>query len=202
MKTHKPFKYYSFLILVLLSLQVKSQVSLDYFEANEDGTSIFLKWAVSEGQTCNGITITRSPDGLFFQEIGRIEGVCGSPDAAVPYSFLDKAPLKNQLNYYKLELGTSDFSEVISIEYNEKNEEGYQIRPNPVSDFTIIYFDNPNFDEIKLMIFDSYGRQVNEYMSKSSSIEIDVTSYSSGMFFFLLEKPDETLKGKFLKVDR
>lgn len=176
------------------------QVTLDYFEANEEDQSIFLKWAVSEGQTCNGITVTRSSDGLIFQEIGKIDGVCGSPDVSIPYSFLDESPLKNQLNYYKLELGVSDFSEVISIEYNEKNEEGYQIRPNPVHDFTRIYFDNPNFDEVDLLIFDSYGRQVDLYTSKSNFVEIDVTSFFSGMYFFLLKKTDETIKGKFLKI--
>ncbi len=195
------FKNQILLLFVLLqSFGSIAQITLDYFEANEDNRSIFLKWAVSEGQTCNGITITRSADGLFFEEIGRIEGVCGSPDVAVPYSFTDEAPLKNQRNYYKLELGVSEFSEVISIEYNEKNEEGYQIRPNPVQDFTIIYFDNPNFEEIELLIFDSYGRQVDAYSSKSSFIEIDAVSFSSGMFFFLLTSPDASIKGKFLKI--
>lgn len=201
MNSIKPLKYYSIIMLILLSFQVRSQVTLDYFEANEDGTSIFLKWAVSQGQTCNGIDITRSSDGLFFEIIGRIEGVCGSPDVAVPYSFLDESPLKNQMNYYKLELGTSDFSEIISIEYNEKNEEGYQIRPNPVKDFTTIYFDNPNFDEVTLLVFDSFGRQVDEYSSKSSFIEIEVSNLTSGMYFFLLEKPNETIVGKFLKIE-
>lgn len=200
MKLTKTLKYCFLVFLTLFSMKLSSQVTLDYFEATEDESSIFLKWAISEGQTCNGITITRSGEGLFFQEIGRIEGVCGSPDVAVPYSFLDEYPLKNQVNYYKLELGTSDFSDVISIEYNEKNEEGYQIRPHPVRDYTTIYFDNPNFNEVELLIFDSFGRQVDEYTSKSSFIEIDATSFSSGIFFFLLETPDGSIKGKFIKA--
>jgi hypothetical protein len=189
------------LFLLLQSFGSIAQITLDYFEANEEDRSIFLKWAISEGQTCNGITITRSSDGLFFEEIGRIEGVCGSPEVAVPYSFSDEAPLKNQMNYYKLELGVSEFSEVISIEYNEKNEEGYQIRPNPVRKFTTLYFDNPNFDEVELLIFDSYGRQVDAYASKSGFIDIDATSFSSGMCFFLLKTSDGIIKGKFLKID-
>jgi hypothetical protein len=189
------------LFLLIFSIQAHSQVTLDYFNANEDGKTIFLKWAVSEGQTCNGITITRSSDGFFFEEIGRIEGVCGSPDVSVPYSFTDDSPIANQINYYKLELGVSDFSETISIEYNSKNEEGYQIRPNPVRDFTTIYFDNPNFDEVNLLLFDSYGRQVDEFTSKSSFIEINASSFSDGMYFFLLESRNQTIKGKFLKAD-
>jgi len=195
-------KFIILFLVIILQNHLAGQVTLDYFEANEEDQSIFLKWAVTEGQTCNGITITRSSDGFFFQEIGRIEGVCGSPDVSVPYSFIDESPLKNQLNFYKLELGISDFSEVISIEYNEKNEEGYQIRPNPVKDFTTIYFDNPNFDEVSLLIFDSFGRQVDQYTSKSSFIEIEATGLSFGMFFFILKKPDETIKGKFLKVNQ
>lgn len=180
---------------------MKGQVTLDYFDAKEDDQRIFLKWAVSEGQTCNGITITRSSDGYFFQEIGRIEGVCGSPDVSVPYSFLDESPLKNQLNYYKLELGVSDFSEVISIEYNEKNEEGYQIRPNPVRDYTTIYFDNPNFEYVELMIFDSFGKHLENFTTKSNAIDIDVRSYASEMHFFILLKQDQTIRGKFLKIN-
>lgn len=193
------FKYQIVLFVILLqSFGSMAQITLDYFEANEEDRSIFLKWAISEGQTCNGITITRSSDGLFFEEIGRIDGVCGSPDVAVPYSFTDVSPLKNQRNYYKLELGVSEFSEIISIEYNEKNEEGYQIRPNPVRDFTTIYFDNTNFDKVELFLYDSNGRQVDAYTGKSSSLLVDVRAFSSGMYFFLLKLPDQTIKGKFL----
>jgi hypothetical protein len=192
-------KFFPFIFLLFIwQLKLSGQVNLDYFTASEEQNSVLLKWSVSAGNTCNGISITRSSDGFFFTEIGRIDGVCGSPDVSVPYSFIDESPLANQINFYKLELGIADFSEVISIEYNEKNSDGYQLRPNPASGDTRLYFSNSSFEAYELRIYNSAGKQVDSYTTREAFIEIQSQNYGAGLYLFVLRSDQNTIKGKFI----
>ncbi len=188
-----------FFLLVANSINAQAQrTELDYFEASDNSGEILLKWAISKGSTCNGITITHSSDSLFFTPIGRIEGVCGGTDSPQPYSFVDLNPLKNQTNYYKLELGTSSFSDVISISLIQKNEEGYQIRPQPITSLANIYFDNPDFDNAQLNIYDFNGQLIYQSETKENHFEIDSNNWSSGLMFFSIIIEGREIKGKLL----
>lgn len=174
------------------------EVELDYFEANQSQEQVLLKWAISKGSICNGITITRSSDSLYFETIGRIEGVCGSPDFQQPYSFVDKNPLKNQLNYYKLELGINDFSEIISIYHLPSNEQAYQIIPHPINSNGRIYFDNTENKRWELNVYNINGQIIYQSSSRENYFAIETGHLSSGMLFFQLSTSDELIKGKLL----
>lgn len=200
-KVLKSFVLLSILVtFTLLSTAVKAQAKtiLDYYEANQNQNSILLKWAISKGSTCNGINITRSSDSLYFETIGRIEGVCGSPDFQQPYSFVDESPLKNQMNYYKLELGINEFSEIISLYYLEKNEVGYQIIPQPMHNQGRIYFDNSDRQRWDLSVFNMNGQLIYQSSTKENYFDIETSRFSSGMLFFQLSSNDEQIKGKLL----
>jgi len=184
---------------VLNSQNIKAQeVELDYFEANQNQEQVLLKWAISKGSVCNGITITRSSDSLYFETIGRIEGVCGSPDFQQPYSFVDEAPLKNKINYYKLELGISDFSEVISIKTIDKNGKAYQVIPNPIQEQGRIYFDNPYYENHQIDIYNINGSLVNTMIGHQNYFGIEAHLYSTGLYIFHITTPEKTIKGKFI----
>lgn len=199
-------KFTKFIIFVLFfqslltSAQAQQETILDYFEATENQEKVLLKWAISRGETCNGISITRSTDSLFFESIGRIEGVCGSPEFQQPYSFVDEAPLKNQKNYYKLELGTSDFSNVISIKIIEKNEEGYQVIPQPIRNKGKIYFNNPDYEKAVLQVFQLNGQQLYEETSQVDYFKLHINNYPQGLYLFSIHTKNQTIKGKFIKV--
>lgn len=183
-----------------MTVQAQQETILDYFEASENQEQVLLKWAISKGETCNGISITRSADSLFFEPIGRIEGVCGSTEFQQPYSFVDKAPLKNQKNYYKLELGTSDFSTVISIQIIDKNEAGYQVIPQPIRNSGKIYFNNPDYDKAVLRIFHLNGQQLSEETSQLDFFQLNLNDYPSGFYLFNIQMNTQIIKGKFIKV--
>lgn len=184
--------------ILISNMLVAQKTELDYFEASDNSGEILLKWAISKGSTCNGITITRSFDSLFFSPIGRIEGVCGDADSPQPYSFVDLNPLKNQKNYYKLELGTSSFSDVIFITLVNKNEEGYQIRPQPIQSEANIYFDNPDFNIAQLHIYNFNGQLIYQSQSREDYFKINSTPWSSGLMFFSILLEDKAIKGKLL----
>lgn len=191
--------HYLILGFILMSnILLAQRTELDYFEASNNSGKILLKWSISKGSTCNGITITRSPDSLFFSPIGRIEGVCGDADSPQPYSFVDLNPLKNQKNYYKLELGTSSFSDVIAIELVNKNEEGYQVRPQPLKSQGSIYFDNDDFNNAHLNIYNFNGQLIYQSQTIENHFDINSQEWSAGLLFFSILLDGQEIKGKLL----
>lgn len=185
-------------ILLISNTLLAQKTELDYFEASDNSGEILLKWAISKGSTCNGITITRSSDSLFFSPIGRIEGVCGDADSPQPYSFVDLNPLKNQKNYYKLELGTSSFSDVIAIVLVKKNEEGYQVRPQPIRSHGIIYFDNPDFETAQLKVYNFQGQVIYQSQTIDNYFDINSMEWATGLMFFSILLDGQEIKGKLL----
>lgn len=187
-----------FVFVLILPIKAQDEISLDYFEASQNEDEVLLKWAISKGSFCNGITITRSSDSLYFEAIGRIEGVCGSPDFQQPYSFVDEAPLSNQKNYYKLELGTTEFSAVISIDVIQRNEEGYQIIPHPMKTQSRIYFDNPDDKAHNIHVFNLNGQLVYEAITSGSFFELDGKYWPAGMLLFQIIHEEKYIQGKIL----
>jgi len=173
---------------------------LDYFYANETEGKVFLQWSISSGETCNGIKITRSADGRVFSVIGEISGVCGEADVPVPYSFLDESPIENAISYYRLELGISNFSEVVSIQIIDKNKDGYQVRPNPIIHTGTIYFDNPNAESWTFSLFKLSGALVQKTKTYSDYIIIKPKERISGTMFFVLHSSEKTISGKILML--
>ena len=177
---------------------IAQETILAYFNATENQEEVLLKWAILEGETCNGILITRSTDSLFFEAIGEIGGVCGDPNFQQPYSFVDEAPPKNTTVYYKLELGISDFSEIISIELISKNESGYQVRPQPMRNHGKIYFDNPESNEWEIEIYQMNGQIIYQNITQNNYFEIYTGNWSGGVYIFHLSSSKENIQGKII----
>jgi len=110
-----------FLLLLLISQSASVSVAQNHpilgkFSISENNGDVYLSWSIIAGSSCNGIQIYRSIDSINFSQIGDIPGVCGSVDFTQTYDFTDNNPVKNKVNYYRLELGNQDFSQIVSIE--------------------------------------------------------------------------------------
>ena len=89
---------------------------IGYFNVSSGGGKVYLAWQLKAGGTCFGIQVHRSADGLNFEEIGGIEGVCGDLTNPESHSFTDDDPPVNQRVYYRLELGLGNFTEALEME--------------------------------------------------------------------------------------
>ncbi|NOR86015.1 MAG: T9SS type A sorting domain-containing protein [Bacteroidales bacterium] len=191
-----------YLVFLLFSLSITETlaqaISLDYFNATENNEEVFLKWAITRGETCNGILITRSTDSLNFEAVGKIDGVCGSPDFQQPYSFIDETPVKNKIIYYRLELGISSFSNIISIELIEKNGQGYQVRPQPLKEDGQIFFSNPDGKKWYLQVYNLNGKNIYQSSTIKESIQLKTDQWSSGLYVFVLSSEKEKIRGKLI----
>jgi hypothetical protein len=154
------------------------------FQAIASKETVLLRWTIEAGNTCNGIRIHRSADKTNFAEIGEISGVCGSTSEPVDYTFIDNSPVKNQVNYYRLEAGNTGFSRVVAVEIIAIGSEGYQVRPNPVSSETRIYFYNPGRQEHVLTLYNQNGKEVFAASTREDHFELNADMLQSGLYFF------------------
>jgi len=198
-----------FVLLVMMAwggslLQGRSQpaVILESFHVFENQGKVYLRWVIIAGSTCDGIKIFRSVDGMNFDRIGEIPGVCGSPSASMPYEFTDESPVPNSINHYRLELGNSGFSETVPVELVTLNADGYQVRPNPSQGETRIYFTNPGNIACALHIISLNGHTVWKQNTRSEHFVLNTSWFPAGYYLFTIipENNRSAITGRLLVV--
>jgi len=175
--------FYVFLVPVISQ---EADTILSYFTGTTSENQIQLNWAISGGNTCEGTIVQRSLDGNFFETIGEIGGVCGSPDFEIPYFFIDENPLSNKVNFYRLELGSQGYSSAIGIEFIPLNNQRYSLRYDTQDQTAIINFDNQRQNNVRFTLFDIHGRNVLEGLTSGTEIVLPMFNYPSQLFILHL----------------
>ncbi len=165
---------------------------LKNFSLSQIEESVFLRWTILEGETCNGIKIHRSTDSLNFQLVGDIAGVCGSPDFAQPFEFVDPHPVKNKTNFYKLELGNTGFSAIRSIDVISLNDEGVLVLPNPATKSTTIYFQNEYNSPHSFRLYSATGKLILEIRGRAKSFALNTSNLEAGIYIFTISAKGES----------
>jgi len=138
--------------------------------ATEFNGKVLLTWSVTQGNTCNGISVLHSTDTTNYNQIGTIEGICGSTAETIAYQFTDDNPNVNQTNYYRLSLGGIGFSYAVNLEVIDAGSQTYIVAPNPVSSESQLIFDNENQENVTITFFNEKGEIVLEKTSSEQSI--------------------------------
>jgi hypothetical protein len=111
----------------LLTFSQQADAVLSKFFATPLDETVFLRWTITAGNTCEDTDIERSSDGISYERVGLIGGICGSPDQSITYEFTDTLPLFNRTAYYRLKLGYYGYSSPQTVKINRFNESGYLI---------------------------------------------------------------------------
>jgi hypothetical protein len=200
----KPRTYFlAFLLLITAKSLISQQVAtLDKFSVYESNGKVYLNWVISAGSTCNGTKILRSTDTLNFTEIGSITGVCGNITTPQPYSFTDENPVKNAFNFYKLLLGENGKSGIISIEVINIGPAVYQVRPQPVTNISRLYFSNPQQQQFELRVYNLSGKLVLSQYTTNKFFELSSNLSGNGLFVFIIRSQDNKslIQGRFLVI--
>lgn len=174
--------------IIISSVNAKAQF-LSEFYALPLTSSVELKITISAGNTCNGITILRSEDGINYSPVGGIAGVCGSTTEDTFYSFTDESPLPNALNYYRLDLISLGYTSSISIFFVYLGEEDILMYPNPISVSSKVYFKSFPSELFSYRITDTNGKIIKpDEPVYGGSFELQRGNLRSGMYFLVLEK--------------
>ncbi len=190
----------TFLLVFCSILSNAQKINLSNFYINQDNKEVLLSWTIDAGPTCNGITVWHSTDSINYVEVGNIAGVCGSTSSSIPYSFKHASPVINKINYYKLRLGYSQFSEVrfLHLEFIEPGK--IIIKPNPSTDNVSIAFNNDKNETFSLTIINSAGLKAFELQGiKENTISINTSSFDNGNYYILLmDSGGRVIKEKLL----
>lgn len=177
-----------FTINLVITATAQQHEILGYFEGNIKNNEILLNWSIVKGKTCNGIKVYHSTDNVYFEEIGEIKGICGSANDEIFYSLIDVAPVNNEKNYYKLELGLQGYSTPLVLNFQKINDDGYSIFPNPgVDKFQI--FITGNGEPTELFIYDITGKLSERFNSTSGQLyTIPTNDWKQGIYFVKIVK--------------
>ncbi|GAB5539319.1 MAG: hypothetical protein Salg2KO_14220 [Salibacteraceae bacterium] len=163
---------------------------LQNFNAFALSNSVELSWTIKKGNTCDGINILRSGDSLNFVEIGNIPGICGSEEKSESYAHSDLNPIKNQRNYYRLELGLNGLSEIISKDYFKIETSPTLMFPNPTHGASKLVFQNLSRKEFEVSVFNAHGALVWHTRTAENYINIPSDSWNYGLYSIEMRSND------------
>jgi hypothetical protein len=172
---------------------------LAQFSLRQVDNRIQVNFAIEGGSSCNGVELERSENGVDFEVINFIPGICGGTDKTEYYTLADHEPVLNKDSYYRLQLGQQERTPSLTIRFVPLKE-GYRVFPNPAVSFTLIRFNNPQELQHDLYVFNSSGLIVEKATGiTSSEVYLDLQNYSSGNYYFTLAGPQGSgVKGKFI----
>lgn len=192
-----------FLFTGTVFVNAQETPTLTYFNITSGNKQVFLSWQLNAGATCLGMNIERSTDGEFFQQVGKIGGICGDLSKPISYNFIDDSPPLNQPLYYRIELGQGAWSDTVKTKLTDLDGMAVQIRPNPVKDHAKIYFTNESRMEHTLNLYDLAGRNLGNISSNEPLFELENLSYPTGIYMYIIRSKDGTrnYSGKMMIVD-
>ena len=172
---------------------------IEYLNASEFNGKVLLSWSILQGNTCNGVEILHSLDSVNFNEIGSIEGVCGSSQESIAYEYTDASPEPNTRNYYRISLGGIGFSWIVGIDIVALGKNTSIVRPNPINEASELHFDNESNSEFSLNVYSGNGIFVRSELTSSDNIVLRKREYAQGVYFYILrsDQLDRTIYGKF-----
>jgi hypothetical protein len=198
-------RYFQLLIMMIIGLLARPASGqelpeIGYFNLSAGGGKVYLAWQLKAGYTCLGIRVHRSDDGFSFTEIGGIPGVCGDLTRPESYTFIDEDPPLNQRVYYRLELGFGNFTEARFVDVIDLGGGNYQLRPNPVTTSSQLFFENATSEDHLLTISDLNGKMVHQQTTRNDRFILRAIAFARGLYIFSITSSGKTtpVTGKIL----
>ena len=210
-----------FLIFIFygLSFQLQAQhkqdstlpVELIYFYSEIYEDSVLLKWGTATEVSNYGFDIERSINNFNFQTIGFVEG-SGNSNSPKHYTFADSLVEMTGVVYYRLKqidfIGSFEYSDTVVVDFlssitlensNIPSQFGVSNNyPNPFNPATKINIELPSRQLLKIDLYDISGKLVKgivsqEFLPGTYQLYLDLSTYSSGIYFVRFESQKNTI---------
>jgi len=174
---------------VLITILPPLPVELITFEGNKTREGIELNWSTASELNNEGFEVEKSTDGKNWTQIGFVKGN-GTTSTFNNYSFLDiEKTFANA--FYRLRQvdydGAFEYSDVISIEFEEDREVIVNIYPNPVANkLTVEGFTG------KIVIRNSLGQEVKSQRINLNEL-VSLLDLKKGNYFIELHYTDGSM---------
>lgn len=182
-------------------------VSLVSFKANTSGeNNVVLTWETASEQNNKGFEIQRSNNGSDWYPVSFVNS---EEESSVPknYSFTDKELAPGNY-YYRLNQqdhdGKSKLSSIVSATISGRGVVTlFPVYPNPIRGRGSIRFDLPVAQNIRLSIFDLYGREIKLLANKkgdkgSHLVNFTTEGLSKQLYYIRLQTENGILTKKII----
>jgi len=185
-----------------INMSVPLSTTMSSFTGQTTDAGNVLGWTSYDETSAIRFTIQRSPDGTNFTDLG---SVAGTGDAAtVSHTFIDKHPLPNALNEYRLEwtdgAGDVAYSNIVTL--NGSSVSSFVgLVPNPFRDEVTIQLSLPQNEQVAVRLLDSRGMLLRQmqYQGVKGTNSVEVNGLSSvpvSIYFIQVVLPDQTFVKK------
>jgi hypothetical protein len=159
-----------------------------------------VDWTMQGGSTCDGSQVLRSTDGVAFEVIHRIDGICGDPILDVPFGYRDDDPPELSRIYYRINLGLEGQSSIKSVDFAQLTESQQRFFPVPVANSATLLLNVPGSARVDLRILDASGRQVWQGTGLAGPRhQLDLAFLRPGVHLYVAESGGRQFRGRFVK---
>ena len=171
----------------------------DYVLTELDG-GVRVDWTIQGGNTCDGQEIERSTNGVDFQAVHRIEGICGDPSFAVPFQWFDTTVPEFSALHYRIKLGAKGYSTVKSIVFDQLTSSSERFFPSPMGEQATLLINVPASAAVQLRVVDMTGKEImNDLAAMGPKHTISMVGSPAGCYVYIATSGGRTFRGRFMK---
>jgi F5/8 type C domain/Secretion system C-terminal sorting domain/Fibronectin type III domain len=175
-------------------------VMLLNFTANEvNHDHVLISWATSMEHLSDYFIVMKSVNGKDFQPMDKVNAA-GESESELHYSINDNKPSPGT-NYYRLKEVDKDgkfyLSPIVSVKFDVPN--GFEIYPNPTTDYANITTQRDPITDVKLM--DATGKTIqNIHLSGTeTTYRLNVSALPLGIYFVSVKTNTAIYRQKLVK---
>lgn len=170
------------------------------YELTELSGAVRVDWVLQGGNTCNGQEVERSTDGSTFVAVHRILGICGDPEAAVPYEWIDASPPELSVLYYRVKLGFDGYTSVKSIFFEQLITEEQRFYPSPATGEASLLLNAPTGTPVDVEVYNLSGRSMFTQRGNSGPlVRLDLGGLTTGTYMYRAVADGRAFVGRFVK---
>ncbi len=158
----------------------------------DDNKTVEIEWQTAQEDNFSSFELERSSNAVDWTFLETISGI-GSSNMVHDYKTVDEQPL-NDRNYYRMKLidldGTFQYSDIEFVIISEEKRAAFQLYPNPVHSYLIVFAEELPLENIKL--FNTVGQEITIRSSirviDHEHIQLDISHLASGMYIIQLDQ--------------
>ena len=162
-----------------------------YFKGVTIAKDNILDWATANEQNNRQFEVERSLNGSTFSRIGIVHSL-GNNNQTNTYQYKDLNidRLNSPVMYYRLKQldvsGSSRYSNIVRLNYNQKEVQPSIIYPNPTQGFITITIGDKALLGTLASLYDESGKQLEIIRISANSQTINMGKYVNGIYFIRL----------------
>jgi hypothetical protein len=166
-----------------LAVLAQEHPYLSRFELVEQPGAVRVEWTMIAGNTCTDIEVWRGTHTSDLHPIGTIHGLCGNISEPVFYEWTDHQPPENSVLYYRIVLGTSGPSSILSIDFDQFTSSDVRVVRTD-ADRVEVFLNVPFSADVEWRCYTADGRPLGYGSGTGQWHAVDLGGAASGAYIF------------------